>query len=302
MTLSLIGWIGLAILGYFFAALARVIDKFLLSKAIPDAVVFVFYVGILSAFSIILVPFGVEFVSLRIFIILFGSGVSFVIGLYFLYQAFIRYEVSRVIPLVVSVGPFLSLLSSRYVFHQSLNVPDVYAVTLLVIGGVLLSWKKNQRHVFHGALIFYAFASSIFASMSLVLLREAFILQTPFLTGFVWARMGMFVSALFLLILPSARMRIMKAPRPKAKHSILFVLNKSIGGSAFFFIDLALQKGDVAEVHALGSFEYFFVFLLTSLLSFFWPTVLKEDFSSHALFVKVAGAISLLGALYLLSF
>lgn len=293
-------WIGVAIIGYLFVAVARVMDKVLLSRAIPNPLVFAFYTGLLSGLSLFLFPFGVELVTWRLYVLTLGGGVAFLAGLYCLYKALARYEISRVVWVILSIGPFLTFLGAHLILGYHFDIHEGIGVLLLIAGGVLVSWEAGTRNLFHGPLLLYAFLASVFASVSFILTKEAF-LQTSFINGFVWTRLGIFTAALFLLLLPSTRAQLRKRNPIKIRHWTLFGINKAVGGSAFFFINLALKHGDIATVHALGSFEYFFVFIISFVLSFLWPSLLKEDFSLRTVTFKFSGAVMLIAAIRLLS-
>lgn len=295
-------WIFEAIAGYFLTGTTRVIDKILLSRAIPDPLVFTFYVGVLSAFSLFLIPFGVQAIPAMLFPVAIAAGVSFLIGLYFFYCALAKHEISRVVPLVISMGPFMTLLFSLFFLGEHIDSRGVAGIVFLIIGGVLLSWEKKDRHTLQATLLVYTFFAALFTSIGFVLADEIFH-KTSFISGFVWTRLGIVLAAVILILLPSARAHIFTARVPRPKHILLFIGNKWVGGSAYFFITHAISRasqGSVSFVYALGSFEYLSVFLFSIILTRLAPGVLRENFSRHALGVKLLGTGFLTAALYIL--
>ena len=80
-------WTLVALLGYFFAALSSVFDKYLLSDRIPVPAVYAFFVSLFSLIPMVLIPFGFEYSNWYATWTLILSGVLFVYGLVAFYTA-----------------------------------------------------------------------------------------------------------------------------------------------------------------------------------------------------------------------
>src|SRR5690606_22229694 len=88
-------WLFFALLAYLINAVAFVIDKYLLSAPLPRPFAYAFWVAALSVFALVLIPFGVSTdFGPDYFLISLGSGLSFFIGLNFLYFAIKATDVS----------------------------------------------------------------------------------------------------------------------------------------------------------------------------------------------------------------
>src|SRR3989344_3660272 len=105
-------WIPIAAASYFLSGLAAILDKFLISKRIPSAASYSFYVGILGIGVVVLAPWGFAFLSFRLTIFALFSGAAFLAALYFFYGALKIDDASRVVPLVGGTSPFFILLLS----------------------------------------------------------------------------------------------------------------------------------------------------------------------------------------------
>src|SRR4051812_5935755 len=109
-------WIIVAIIAYLLFAINGVADKFLLTKAVGDAGVYAFYVGISSLLVFALAPFGLTLVSWPLFFVALAAGGTFITALYFFYTAIKLTSVSRVLPIEGGLVPLFTLIFA-YIAH-----------------------------------------------------------------------------------------------------------------------------------------------------------------------------------------
>ncbi len=285
-------WMYAAIVGYFFSACSKVFDKIILARAIPNPIVFTVFAGLLSGFVVILIPFGFSFISSSVFILSLAAGMCVLASLYFLYSALQVHDASRVVPLVASISPFITLGLS-FLFLQSMpTVYELYAFLFLIVGGLLLSFDPRATQKIRSGLLLKTFSAGLFLSGSLIFTKLVFT-STPFLNGVIWTRLGIFISAILLLIFSRVRKAIRTAPRLRVRYGGVFVFNKIIGALGLLSINYAISIGSPALVNALGSFEYLFVFLLSIIITTVAPGILREDISNLALVLKLGGSLAL---------
>src|SRR3989344_3966870 len=98
-------WLFIIILAYFFFSIASLGDKLVLNRA-KNPKLYVFYVGILGLLALFLIPFT-EFAipDPQSFLWIILTSLTFIIGLYLLYVAIAKFEVSRVVAIVGSIQP-----------------------------------------------------------------------------------------------------------------------------------------------------------------------------------------------------
>jgi drug/metabolite transporter (DMT)-like permease len=293
-------WVFIAVAGYFLSAVSKILDKVLLARVVPQPIVYTFYGGLLSGLVIVLFPFGFAFIPIKIFFIALCAGAFFVVSLFFLYRALKENDASRVVPLIVGIGPFITLALSVVVFGESFGGYLLYSFLFLVVGGVLLSIRPAGYGRLQKQLLIDSCVASAAMSANIILTKAVF-LQTSFINGVIWTRIGIFLTALMLLALPRLRMYLKKHHTIHQSGASLFLGNKIIGASGLFLVGYAIAKGSPAFVHAFGSFEYFFVFILGFFVTMYAPRLLKEDISPRALLFKIFGATLLVIALLLLS-
>ncbi|GMR18922.1 MAG: hypothetical protein BMS9Abin34_044 [Patescibacteria group bacterium] len=290
-----------AVAAYFLLALAGLIDKVLLKTAIISPRAYAFYVGILSAGVLVLLPFGVvEMPTLRIGFFALISGVAGVYALWAFYGALKAHEASRVITTVGALVPIFTLLLSVPLLNESLSFPQLLAFGLLVLGGVLISYRENVKRSYTLSLFNHAATAAVLFAISFTFLRLIF-LSEPFWNGLFWARIGGVFGALTIVAVPENFRRIYwatkKAPRTAP---IPFVLNQALGGGGAVLQNYAIFLGSAALVGALQGVQYVFVLILIVLLARRLPQ-LREQFGSREKVKKILATVLVAAGLYLLA-
>ncbi len=294
-------WIVVALIGYFFNAVAGLFDKLLLSEGrIGSPVLYAFFTSLASVFAIVFLPFGFVLWNSEAMLIALAAGALFVSGLVALYEAVKRTEVSRAAPLVgVSTVGFIFLvaLTLRIGDGSSFEPRDVMALIFLVFGSFLLAkegWGKVDR-----TFVRYVLAAGALMAASLILLKASYQLSN-FMSGFVWSRMGMFVTGLSFLLVPkfrhdiAARAEYISEPTKRnVSTSLFFFANKILGGLGAFLIAYAVSLGSVTFVQAMNGFQYAFLFLLAVPLSVRYPVIYGESMDKRDWFKKAAAIVFL---------
>jgi uncharacterized membrane protein len=290
-------WALVALLGYFFNAVAAVFDKYLLSDRIPAPAVYAFFVSLFSLFALGFIPFGFHLVDARTLGILLFSGFLFVYGLLAFYGAVKQHEVSRVSPLV---GTVISLVAFLMVFipgmpgEVHLNIWYGSALFLLILGGLLISFDLPLRRGEHISLL--VLVAGICLGFSILLLKNGYE-TSGFVSGLVWSRLGMTLAGLSLLLFPPFREQIFsqfRAPHQSKRAGstgVLFVVNKSVAGIAAFLLSYATYLGPVSFVQALSGMQYVFLLLMMFPLSFRYPQVFGERLFFWDWFQKIVAVL-----------
>ena len=274
-------WLSFALVAYFFNSIAFVIDKYLLSAAIPRPFAYAFWVAILSLAVVVFIPFGVQIPDLSYLVIAFISGGTFFVGLIYLYRAIRKTNVSIASTQVSVMSVAFAYGLSVFLLGGSFFVVDLVAFAVVILG-ILLVGKTGQRvwrEAFIGGMLF---------GVSLVTLKMSFDLSN-FVNGFFWTRVGFIGSALITLPFSSARKEVLGSyVRTHINHKFLFILSKVIAGLGFLLLDLAIQLGNVALVNALLGIQFTFIFTLSLVLGGRVPA-LAEDTAFPALVRKFSG-------------
>ncbi len=286
-------WFYLAIIAYALNAVAFVVDKHLLSTSILRPVSYAFGVSILSLVVVVIIPFGIFWVSLNYFLIAFVSGATFFFALIFLYKAIKKTDASIASTNVGVLGVIFTYVFSVLILGDSFSVQHVISLGLMVVG--ILFIGKAGKGIWFEALI-----SGIVFGLSTVLLKFTFNYST-FLNGFFWTRMGLVGTALFALIFPLVRRDVFLSFKQSPKTSrLIFVLNKIIASFGFALLYMAIKLGNVSTVNALLSIQFVLIFIL----SFIFRNKIygvAEDVKGVVLIKKIVGMI-LVGVGFLMFF
>lgn len=300
-------WILISITSYFLTALNSVVDKYILDRPTGNPLAYAFYVGIFSIFSIILTPFGFEWPGIIQFFAALSVGGVFLLALISFFTALQKNEASRVVAIVGGSTPIFIIFLSILLLGESFIYSELLAIGFLVVGGITISAKRNQKYksfkfrgydYLKGTQI--AILSAFFFALFFVFAKFVFLNQ-PFISGFVWTRIGSFLAALILVLIPSSRAVIFSTTKKvTAKIGGLFLLNKTIAGVAFFILNYAIFLGNIAIVNALEGVKYAFVLLFAYILSKWFPGVLHEDTNKLDMFQKTVAVILIATGLTLL--
>jgi drug/metabolite transporter (DMT)-like permease len=295
-------WILLSTISYFLNALVAIIDKFLISKKIPEPIVYTFYIGILSIFSLILIPFGkIFFPSFSYLVISFITGILFMVALFSFFKSLKNNESSRVIPLIGTLTTIFSIFLSLFILDEKLSKTKILAIIFLLSGSLIISLIKKEKKSFISDW-FYVFSSSLFFSISFVLSKIIYS-NLSFINGFIWIRIGSFIFAFFLLLFPKIKKMIIDSLKEtKQEVSLLFLSNQGISAVAFLILNLAIFFGSVSLVNALQGLQYVFILLISILISKKYPSFLKEEIKKEIIFQKGLAILLIVIGFFILSF
>lgn len=309
-------WIALAVSAYFLLALNGVADKFLLTKAVKHPIAYAFYGGVTAPLVLLLGLLGylgsllgvsflqreftLQFLSVGNGAVALLGGMCFPAALYFFYKAIQQTSVSRILPVAGGLVPIFTLILAGIFLDERLSGRQTFAFLFLVLGAVLISFKKQHGEWHAKALGSGAMASFLFA-FSFVLEKYIFF-HVNFASGLIWTRLGFFAMALMFLIPKKSRRWIFNAPKEASTGNKFVYLGARISGSmAGFFQNYAIKLGSVSLVNALQGTQYAFLLLLTSVLSARYPKIVKEDTSLRKIAQKVLAIILISLGLYFLA-
>ncbi|MFH0819449.1 MAG: hypothetical protein V1892_00265 [bacterium] len=296
-------WLLIVIIAYFLNSIAMVIDRRLLTKTIPDALVYTFYIGLLSVFFLpFFLALGVVMPAPLILFFSFISGGFFILALFLMYQAFRREEISRVIPFIGSLNPVFIFLLAVFFLGEILAYQEILAFFLILSGGFLISLKiKKHSPLFPTRALKLALFSAFFFAFSYVLTKYIYN-QIDFVSGFFWIRLGAVITVLALLILPGSFERIRKNfNKNKKRANSLFWSGQLCGGLSTLLLSIAISFASVTLVNSLQGLQYGFLFLLIYFLSKYRPKFFKEEFTLPIVAQKTLAIALIAAGLFILS-
>lgn len=286
-------WLIVTILAYLFFGLGSLLDKLVLVGK-PKAASYTFYVGVFSLFAILIIPFikfGLPNMQTTMWIAL--DAAVHVIGLYTMFLAVQKFDVSKVISTIGATQPiFVFILTWVFWGPQVTPLFDIIAFIILFAGTAIISIEKNLKLT--GSYIAVTLLSSLMFSFDYIFSKFVFLNQ-PFLEGVIWIRIFVFLFAMVFLFSKKSRRDIFsKQVVSEKKTQLVFVAAQVCGSLANFLQSLAIALAPIAflaTVNSIRGIQYVFLFIMTALLSSFFPRILKEEISKKIIIQK---AISIL--------
>ena len=297
-------WLIIIIFAYFLLAISTLGDEYLLNGP-PNPKNYSFYVGILGVFVLLLIPFvGFSIPSLSQIILSLLAGSFLVLASFCYYTALEHFEVSRVAP---AIGGFLPLFTFGFVYFfsgekQSLMLVQIIAFTLLIFGSIFITFEK-QKSISLKSLKITVLAAFLFA-VTFILTKYVYINQ-PFWNGFLWMRIGGFLTAIFFLFSQGVRDEIFRRKSTfQKKTGVVFLGNQVVGAGAFLLQNWAIALVPLSFlpfINALEGTKYIFVLIFSILLSIKLPQLLKEKISKGIIIQKIVAILLIIGGLVLLT-
>lgn len=301
-------WLLAVISGHLLSATSIVLSKASLSKGFNNPYVFTFYVGLLGLATLVLIPFGVEIPSAFDIGFDLMAGGFFAAALLCFFIPLQQGETSRVVPLIGGGTPIFSLLFEWLFLDEQLNGNMLWAFAILVIGSVVITYEKStlaketvQSATTRYRLFGLAILSALLFAISFGLTKMAFESQ-PFISGFVWMRIGTFLAGLLIMLSATHRAEIIQAAQNfKHKAGVLYITSQIFGGLGFILINYGITLTSVAIVNALQGVQYVFLLLMVVLGNIKYPNLLKENLGKSSLMLKILGVIIISFGIYLIT-
>ncbi len=286
-------WILLAILAYFLLSVESVANKFLITGKVKSWRLYLFYIGLLSLFSLLLAPFGLKWPGIQIFLVSVAAGVIFFGYLAFLFSSLKGSAVSRVFVLIGAVSTLVTAVLSKMLLDEQFDLQKIAGILLLIIGGILISFKFYKHKLFSGYK--KALIAGVLLAVSMIVLKYAYD-QQNFVSTYIYSRFGIAGMTVVLLLVPSYRKRVFSLlkKKDKSKQASNFgavVGVKTLAGIATAIREYSISIGSVVIVSALASVQYLFVFLLSVGLAFYFKSALKENVEKRNVLHKALGVL-----------
>lgn len=286
-------WVYIALGAYLLQAIVFSIDSVIVTKHLKNATSYAFFVSLLGVSAILLAPWGFESIGQTTFVASLFAGAAFTYGTVYFYRALVIHEASRVVPVVGGLVPVFAFGLSYIFLPEQLPKAQIFSFVVLVAGTVLITYPfhKNTRHHMKPAIIGEMLVASFLFACWGILSKRVF-LDTNFINGLIWIRIGAAIAGILLLFGPKLREEILHGKRRLKIHSGgLIVGNKLLSAIATIALTYAIALGNTTLVHAMQGVQFVFLFGIAVALSHWFPKFLKEDLRPSLVLQKLGSSI-----------
>lgn len=284
----------LAIIAHGLIGISLIWDKILLNQPATKSLAnYIFWLGAISIFGLILIPFGFKMPAWHLAGIAFLAGAVDLAASWFYYAALKAGEASESLAVTGGFAPLATALIAMPLLSKPLGGTSIIAFALMVLGGFVMfaTEKFNWRRVLPSVLL----SAALFGLAND--LQKVVFNSTGFISGYVFFTIGTFVGSMCLLLRPTWRQQIRQqshdAP-PKSKF--WYMVNRFIAGVGSFLTFLAINQTSPANVSAISGIRYAIIFVGAFAITKVKPEWMREDFRRGVLIGKsVATAVIIAG-------
>ena len=294
-------WLIFTFVATVFWAVGVVIDKYIITKHMQDALSYQLLYTITEAPILLLLLFTSISFTFPWSLLGIVAGFSLYPGIILYFKAMAIEEASRVISLWYT-SPILVLLLAYVFLEEKLSLLSYFGIVFLVLGAMFISYRKEKgkKAVMSPALGLILASGVVFAGYEV--LTKYVLGAIDYFSYLFWNFIGTAMVGFSLFCFSKIRGKFLTDIK-RVNRTVLFwrILNTSLGlvGTVFYYI--AISSGPVSLVSAAGSLEPFFVFAITLMLSLSVPRVLKEETGRRVVMIKALAIVLIVVGTWLIT-
>jgi uncharacterized membrane protein len=284
----------IAIIAHGLIGISLVWDKVLLKRPqTKNLTSYVFWLGAISVFGLVLIPFGFKVPTFKIGLMGFGAGLLDLIASYFYYAALKAGEASEELAAMGGFSPVATAVLSIPLLKAPIG-GQLAGFTVMTIGGFVMFFAEKQP--LSKMLPRIVIASACFGMTNV--LQKIVFNETNFVTGYVFFTFGTFIGAMALLLPPSWRGQIFEHSEEATPSSkFWYMVNRFLAGVGSFLVVFAVSRATPALVEAISGVRYVIIFIGAYGITRMKPSWFREDFSTRALLFKAAATCLVIAGL-----
>ncbi len=271
-------------------------DKVLLQKkSTKNLLSYVFWLGAISVFGLVLLGFGFKMPNLKIAGIGFAAGILDLIAAYFYYAALKSGEASEALAAMGGFAPVATALIAIPLLNHPLG-GDLTGFVVMTLGGFVMFFAEKQPL---GKMLPKIVLASVGFGLTADLQKIVFD-NTNFVSGYVFFTLGTTAGAAAMLVPPSWRRQIFEhseAAPPKSKF--WYMVNRFLAGVGSFLVVFAVSRTTPALVSAIEGVRYVIIFLGAYGITRLRPSWFQEDFRTWSLIAKLTATLLVIAGLVL---
>jgi drug/metabolite transporter (DMT)-like permease len=286
----------LAITAHWLIGMSLVWDKVLLKRrGTRNLVTYVFWLGAISVFGLVLIGFGFHMPSWKVAGLAFIAGLLDLIASFFYYSALKSGEASDELAAMGGFGPVATALIAMPLLKAPVG-GELPGFLLLTAGGFLMFFAEKSP--LKEMLPKIVLAAAGFGLMNV--LQKIVFNHTNFVSGYVFFTMGTFVGSLALLIPPGWRRQIFQqSEEAEPKSKFWYMVNRFLAGVGSFLVVFAVSRANPTVGQAISGVRYVTIFVGAYAITKFKPSWFRENFGGWTLVIKAAATCLVIAGLVL---
>lgn len=287
----------IAIIAHGLIGISLVWDKILLKRpGTKNLFSYVFWLGSMSVFGVVLVPFGYNSPSIRLMVLAFAAGLIHLCGVFFYYSALKKGEASEALAVMGGFSPVATAAIAFALLSRQLTGTQLIGFALMTAGGFVMFFSDQLP--LKALLPPVLLASGLLGLVNV--LEKVVYDQTNFVSGYVWFTIGTFIGAMLLLVKSSWREQIFsESGQDTPKNRFWYFVNRFLSGVGSFLIFYAISLAHPAIVDSISGVRYTIIFVGALLLTKLKPGWLEEDFRPWEMFTKILATCLVVAGLVL---
>lgn len=287
----------LAITAHGLIGISLIWDKVLLKRrGTQNLLSYVFWLGAISVFGLILIGFGFKMPSLEMAGMAFAAGALDLIASFFYYSALKSGEASDELAAMGGFAPVATALIAIPLLKAPVG-GELPAFLLLCSGGFLMFFAEKTP--LKKMLPRIILAAGGFGLMNV--LQKIVFNHTNFVSGYVFFTAGTFGASLAMLVPPSWRRQIFQdSQQAEPKSKFWYMVNRFLAGVGSFLVVFAVSRANPSLVQAISGVRYVTIFIGAYLITKLKPSWFREDFRGWALAIKTAATCLVIAGLVLI--
>jgi drug/metabolite transporter (DMT)-like permease len=230
------------------------------------------------------------------------NGCLIVVGAIFYFTALESEEASYVVPFFQLV-PVFGFFLGYFILGETLGRYQIYGSLLIIVGGVLLSFRLlDGKLAIPRKIIYLMLGSSFFYALNAVIFKSIASHQ-GFVDSLFWDMAGKFIFGivLFIIIAPFRRSFINVIKINRWPIISLSFFTEALSLVAEIALILAVLYAPVALVQAVGGLQPLFVLVLGVIITVFLSKYGRESLDRATLLQKTIGIVIMVGGSFLLA-
>ncbi|MFA6534338.1 MAG: DMT family transporter [Patescibacteria group bacterium] len=293
-------WLLIVTVAYALNAVAMAIDKALLKKEVPRPTAYAFYIAALGIISLVLLPFDWQIPPGGQLIFNLLAGATFTAGLYLMFVALKQADASRVTPFIGGLNPVFIFILAWWFLGERLTGQQILGFLVILAGTFLIAVNfSGKKEV--GRAFLVAIPSAVLFAISYTLTKFVYLNQ-PFISGFVFIRVGAFLAALLFLLSRANRRAIFQtAGTASGGSKLAFAVGQTAGALSMVLVSWAISLASVSLVNGLQGLQYVFLFFIILVLKDKHPELLAENLTPKVYAQKIISIGLIILGLFLIS-